>query len=308
MMNRSRLSPDIRPAAWCRAKVGMAVLATGALAAGALAAAGCGRQVYGASAASRATPAAATATSTACVQATPVVGHALGVLGRLRHRTLTAAAARSLLAADMAGLERLARGTTDSVLQESLAGTVDAFTAFRAVMLSRRSPAYQGTLTNLSGMLGGFRRACSVADPDITAGNRSWRASSRGTVLSHSATAHAARQSLRIANAGLRPALAGFTVYPAVLSPALAGTEQIGLWARAVTGSPVLTLQVRELSGKAVLGSRQLTMRLGPQFRFGHLAYKVRRPGTTRLSVTVSAAGLVHGGSFLVDDITVVRS
>lgn len=305
MMNRSKLSPGIRPAAWCRAKVGMAVLATGALAA-----AGCGQQVYGGPPASRATPAAAVAaaTSTACVRATPVVGHALGVLGQLRHRTLTAAAARSLLAADMAGLERLARGTTDSVLQESLAGTVDAFTAFRAVMLSRRSPAYQGTLTNLSGMLGGFRRTCSVADPDLTAGNRSWRASSRGTVLSHSATAHAARQSLRIANAGPRPALAGFTVYPAVLSPALAGTEQIGLWARTVTGSPVLTLQVRELSGKAVLGSRQLTMRLGPRFRFGHLAYKVRRPGTTRLSVTVSAAGLAHGGSFLVDDITVVRS
>jgi hypothetical protein len=38
-----------------------------------------------------------------------------------------------------------------------------------------------------------------------------------------------------------------------------------------------------------------------------HLTYRIRRPGASRLSVTVSAAGLAPGRAFLVDDITIVR-
>jgi hypothetical protein len=64
---------------------------------------------------------------------------------------------------------------------------------------------------------------------------------------------------------------------------------------------------VRELSGSTVVGSQQVRMKLDSAFRFVHLTYQIRRPGASRLSVTVSAAGLAPGGAFLVDDITIVR-
>jgi hypothetical protein len=64
---------------------------------------------------------------------------------------------------------------------------------------------------------------------------------------------------------------------------------------------------VRELSGSTVVGSQQVRMKLDSAFRFVHLTYQIRRPGSSSLSITVVAADVAPGGAFLVDDITLVR-
>ena len=50
---------------------------------------------------------------------------------------MTATVARNLLATDLAGVERLARTTPNTVLQESLANAYVAVAALRAVKLKR---------------------------------------------------------------------------------------------------------------------------------------------------------------------------
>ena len=217
------------------------------------------------------------------------------------------AAARAPLATALTSLEKLARSTPDDVLQESLANAYDAFTAFQAVMQDQAAPAYQSTLSDLLGALSGFQRTCSVANSSFTTGTSGWTAANGHTALTRSATAHDARWSLQVANSGQSQATAGFTDSPAAVATTLKGSEQIALWARAMTGTPTITVQVQELSGSTVVGGEQATMTLDSTFRFGYLTYQVRRPGASRLSVTISAAGLAPGEAFLVDDITIVR-
>jgi|HubBroStandDraft_6_1064221.scaffolds.fasta_scaffold380783_2 hypothetical protein len=300
-----------RPAAWPRPRAAAAAAAV-ALLAGAAVLAGCGQQVAGPAAGRAATPPAAAANLAAaansgCVQASPVVQGALGVLTQLQRGAVTPAAARPQLATALTSVEKLARSTPDDVLQESLANAYDAFTAFQAVLQDPAAPAYQSTFSNLLGALSGFERTCSVANSSFTTGTSGWTAANGHTALTRSATAHDARWSLQVANSGQSPATAGFTDSPTAVATTLKGSEQIALWARALTGTPTITLQVQELSGGTVVGGEQTTMQLDSTFRFGYLTYHVRRPGASRLSVTVSAAGMAPGEAFLVDDITIVR-
>jgi hypothetical protein len=272
--------------------------------------AGCGHQIAGSRSELTVTAAAtavAFSANSGCVQAMPVVERALGVLRQLRRHAVTGADARRPLVAELAGLGRLVRATSDTVLQENLAEAADAFAAFRSVMLDRHAPAYQGTFANLAGTLTGFRRLCSVGNSGFETGTGGWAAVNGNTALSRSTTARDGYWSLQVRNVAMSPAAAGFTDSPPWVSTTLKGSEQISLWARALSGAPRLTLQVRELSGAVVVGSRQVTMRLGSTFRFENLTYQIRRPGASRLSVTVSAAGLASGKAFLVDDITIVR-
>jgi hypothetical protein len=280
--------------------------------------AGCGHLVVGAgpasagagpgsAAASAATANAAAATNSGCAQAAPVVQSALSELTLLQHHAVTPAQARSSLASEVTVLERLSRATPDSVLQQSLANAYDAFTAFQAVMQNPNAPAYPDAFFNLLGTLSGFQRACSVVDSEVANGTSGGAAASVGTTLTRSATAHDASWSLQVTNKGTDAATAGFTDAPSSVSPTLKGSEQIGLWARALTGTPTVTLQVRELVGDTVVGTQQVTMKLDPTFRFEYLTYQVRRPGASRLSVTVSAASLAPSQAFLVDDVTIVR-
>jgi hypothetical protein len=254
------------------------------------------------------------------VQATPVVAGTLGTLTQLQRHAVAPAAARGTLATEVAGLEKLARATPDDVLSQSLANVYDAFTAYQAVMQNPNAPAYSRTLAVLAGTLSGFHVTCSVVDPQPVVGPRSatgtggleaagsvLAAATGSTVFSRSATAHEANSSLQVANAGKSPAAVGFTEWPSWFSPTLKGSVQIALWERAVTGAPTVTLRVQELSGSTVIGSRRVTMRLSPAFRFEYLTYQVQRPGASRLSVTISAPGLDSGGAFLVDNITIMR-
>jgi hypothetical protein len=295
-----------RPAAWPRRAA-----AAAALLAGVAALAGCGREVAGTAPGGAASAAAtanlAVAANSGCMQATPVVRSALGVLARLQHGAIPAAEARPQLAAGLTSLEKLALSTPDDVIQESLANAYDAFTAFQAVMQDKNAPAYPTTLAVLRGTLTGFGRTCSVVNPSFTTGTGGWAAANGNTALSRSATAHDAHGSMQVANTATSPAAAGFTDSPAAVPTTLKGSEQVALWARAQAGTPTITVQVRELSGSTVVGSQQMTMKLDSTFRFGYLTYHVRRPGASRLSVTVSAAGLTPGQAFLVDDITIVR-
>jgi hypothetical protein len=247
------------------------------------------------------------AANSGCVRAAPVIDRALGVIKQLQRGTMTAAAARPLLAAAQADIGRLARTTSDDVLQESLAETSDAFTAFLTVIQHPNTPTYQQTSIDLAGKLAGFGRMCSVGNSGFETGVSGWRAVGPGTVISRSSIAHQGHWSLKVTNAGTSPARAGFTDSPSSVTTTLKGAEQVGLWARAVSGSLELTLRVRELSGDTVMGSQQVTMKLGSAFRFVGLTYHVRRPGSSKLSVTVSAADLAPGEAFLADDITIVR-
>jgi hypothetical protein len=237
----------------------------------------------------------------------PVAEEALGVLRPLEHGAAVGAQAQRVLAADQAEVARLAHSTTDTALQEDLAQTSDAFTAFQAVMTNRNAPAYLDTLANLTGTLTGLGRVCSVGNPDFAAGTQGWAAANSNTALSRSPTTHTGRWSLQVTNAGTSAGAAGFTDSPSWVSTTLKGSEQVGLWARAVTGTPTLTVQVQELSGSTVVGSRQVTMKLDSTFQFVALSYQVQRPGASKLNVTVSAADLAPGGAFLADDITIVH-
>lgn len=293
-------------AAWPRRR---ATIAAAAVVSTAMLAAGCGHQIYRAQPGQAQATAAqdlAVAANSGCVQATPLVERALGVLGQLQRGTVTAADARNVLTAELTGIERLARATPDDVLQQSLANAFDAFTAFRAVMFDRRAPAYPGTFSNLAGTLTGFQRTCSVANPDFATGTQGWAADNSTTALSRSASGHGGRWSLQVTNTGRSPAAAGFTDSPSWVPSTLKGSEQIGLWARALSGAATLTVQVREMSGSTVMGSQQVTMKLGPAFSFENLTYQIRRPGS-RLSLRAWATGLPPGGAWLVDDITMVR-
>ncbi len=248
----------------------------------------------------------ASVTSSDCVQATPLVQSALREVNQLQRRAVTPAEARPSLASEVTALVKLARTTPDTVLQESLANVYGASTAFQAVMQNPNAPSYPDTFFNLLGILNGFQRTCSVIGSDLLNGT-SGVGPSFNTRLSRSAIAYDAPWSLQVANAGVNDATAGFTYALSTLSPTLRGSEQIGLWARALTGTATVTLQVGELVGDAVVGTRQVTMKLTPAFRFEYLTYKVRRPGASTLSVTISAADLAAGQAFLVDDITIVR-
>lgn len=286
------------------------------LATGSALLAGCGQLHTGAvvdsagaptsSAAATATTSLAVAANSGCVQASPVVQSALNVLTQLQHGAVTPAQARPSLATKLARLETLARATPDDGLQESLANAYDTFTAFQAVMQNPNDPAYPGAFFNLLGTLSGFGRTCSVVDTGVASGTGGGAASDN-TKLTRSATAHDASWSLEVASTAPSPAMAGFTAAPSSASPTLKGSEQIGLWARALAGAPTVTLEVHELSGSAVVGTQQVTMKLDSTFRFGYLTYTVRRPGASRLSLTISAADLGPRDAFLVDDITMVR-
>jgi hypothetical protein len=286
------------------------------LATGSALLAGCGQLHSGAvtgsagaatsSAAATASTNLAVAANSGCVQASPVVQSALSVLTQLQHGAVTPAQARPSLATKLADLETLARATPDDGLQESLANAYDAFTAFQAVMQNPNDPAYPGAFFNLLGTLSGFGRTCSVVDTGAASG-AGGGAASVNTKLTRSATAHDASWSLEVASTAPSPAMAGFTAAPSSASPTLKGSEQIGLWARALAGTPTVTVEVRELSGSAVVGTQQVTMNLDSTFRFGYLTYMVRRPGASRLSLTISAADLGPRDAFLVDDITMVR-
>ena len=293
------------PGRWIRGVTAAAAAASVALIAG------CGHEIAGAQQARAAAAAAATASAVSgnvsCLRAMPVTERALGILQHYQRGAVTGAQAPRELAAAQADLERLARSTSDTVLQENLAEASDAFAAFRVVMTNRNAPAFPPTYADLEGKLTGFRRICSVGNAGFGTGTTGWVAASANTALSRSATGYEGKGSLQVANAGKSPATAGFTDSPAWVPTTLKGSEQIGLWARAVTGTPMLTLQVRELAGSIVIASQQVTMRLGLAFHFVHLTYQVRRPGTSRLSVTVSAADVAPGAGFLVDDITIVR-
>jgi hypothetical protein len=271
--------------------------------------AGCGTQTYQAQSDQTlvAAQAIAMAANAGCVQATPLVADALGVLRQLQRGKLTVAAARSQLTSDMASIEKLARGTPDDVLQQSLANVYDAFTAFRAVISDPLEPSYPRILVNLTGTLAAFQRTCSVANPSFATGTQGWAAANANTALSRSATAHGGQWSLRVTNTGQSPAAAGFTNSPVSAGSTLKGSEQVGLWARAVAGTPTLTVQVQEMSGSAVLGSAQASMKLGQAFQFVDVTYRIRHPGASRLRVIVAASELAPGAAFLADDITIVR-
>jgi hypothetical protein len=316
MMKRrinSQTAPDARPPMVLPMR--RAAVAAAGLLISAAALAGCGREIAGAGPGAagaapsnaNATASLAVAANSGCVEATPIVKGALGVLTRLQRKAVTPAQARSSLAAEVAQLERLARATPDDALQESLSNVYDAFTAFQAVMQNPSEPAYPSTFFNLRGTLAGFGRTCSVVDNSVASGAAGGAEAYANTKLTRSATAHGAPWSLQVTNTATSPAMAGFTVAPSSVSPTLKGSVQIGLWARALTGAPTVTLRVRELSGSTVVGTQQVTMKLDSTFRFHYLTYTVMLPGASRLSVTVAAAGLHTQDAFFVDDITIVR-
>jgi hypothetical protein len=241
------------------------------------------------------------------VAATHVVATARGVLARLRRGSVTSASARGPLSAAQVALGQLAGVTLEPVLQEDLAEASDALAAFVAVILHPDEPAYQPTYANLAGTLAGFSRVCAVGNPDFMTGTVGWSATNASTTLSRSAVGHYGKWSLQVTDSGAGRATAGLTDTPSWVPVTLKGAEQVGLWARASTGAPVLTLQVTEVSGGFVVGSGQVSVRLGPAFQFESLTYQVRSPGASSLHVTISAS-MAPGEAFLVDDITIVRS
>jgi len=232
--------------------------------------AGCGYQAAGTQRAQPAPPgppAAALSASAGCAQAAPVVADARGVLQRLALGSVTAGQASRLLGGDQAALGKVARVTIEPVLQANLAEAFDAFAAYRAVMVNPDAPAYQQTLASLAGTLAGFGRVCAVGTP----------------------------------GAATRPG--GWTAATVTLK----GSEEVGLWAHAVSGAPVLTLRVTEVSGGSVVGGQQVTMRLGRAPSFATLTYRVRHPGASSLRVSVSTTGAAPGETFVAGDVTVVR-
>lgn len=274
-------------------------------------AAGCSQQPYATPTGPPPAPPAqaiALAASSNCVQATPIVGNALGVLASLRAATLAPAAAQAQLARGLAPIEHLVLTTPDDVTRVALANIYDAFSVFQAFVLNSGAPGYQRAFSNFNGSLAGFHHACSVAGANTAkSAPQDWATPDAGTLLSRPERTTGEARALQVTNTHRAPGTAGFTDELSWAFPTSEGSEQVGLWARALRGRPVLTLLVRELSGTRLAGHGEVSLKLGARSRFEYLVYRVRRPGVSRLSVSIFAAHLPPGGAFVVDNISMVR-
>jgi hypothetical protein len=241
-----------------------------------------------------------------CAQVAAAVQEARGtVLGAAKGSLSPAAAGRRL--AEIGGsLQAAADSSSDDVVQQSVQDVVDSIAAYLAVLPDRAVGAYEDVESDVSGRLNGFRRTCPVGNAGFDAGTGGWAATSASTGITRGRTGRNGGGGLDLTNLGSKRSTIGVTDSPNWVDRTWRGTYRAGVWARASSGAPTLTLVVREKSGKAVVGEARQSVALGPGWTFVGVGYDVTGHGGA-LDVRVTAAGVAPGAEVHIDGLAVAR-
>ena len=241
-----------------------------------------------------------------CAEVAAVVEEARGtVLGAVEGSLSPAAAGERLT--DISGsLQAAAEHSSDNVVQQSVQDVVDSIAAYLAVLPDRAIGAYEDAESDVSGRLTGFRRTCPVENAGFDAGTDGWAATSASTEITQTSAGRNGGGGLDLTNLGTEVSTIGVTDSPNWVDRTWRGTYRAGLWARATSGSPTLTLVVREKSGTAVVGEARETVTLGPAWSFVGVGYDVTGRGGA-LDVRVTAAGVAPDAEVHIDGLALAR-
>lgn len=263
---------------------------------------GCGQQTQDTLAV---TPADRSALST-CAHAAAVVDRALGAVVQVENGSLRSTGAEVRLSRINRSLTGLAASATDGLLQQSVQDLVDSITAYLAVLPDRTLGAYGDAAADVKGRLVGFRRICPVTNADFAGGVEGWAGTSSATAISPESTGHDGGAGLVLTNRRTKAAAIGVTDSPNWVDRTWRGSYRAGVWARAASGKPTLTLLVREMSGKTAVGEARKSIVLGPGWTFVGVGYDVTGHGGA-LDIQVTAAGVPPGAGVHIDGLAVAR-
>ncbi len=245
----------------------------------------------------------------ACAHATAVVDRALGAVVRVENGSLRAAGAGRRLARINGSLTALAASATDGVVQQSVQDLVDSITAYLAVLPNRGVDAYGDVAADVKGRLAGFRQTCPVANADFATGTVGWTATSGSSAISAGAAGRDGGPGLVLAKRGTGDSVIGVTDSPNWVTRTFRGSYRAGLWARATSGAPTLTLVVAEKSGgggKAVAGEARRSVVLDSDWTFVGVGYDVTGRGGA-LDVRITASGVAPGAEVHIDGLALAR-
>ena len=251
------------------------------------------------------TPADRSAVS-ACAHATAVVDRALGAVVRVEKGSLRATGATLRLTRINGSLTALAARAKDPLVEQSVQELVDSITAYLAVLPNRTVGAYDDAAADVKGRLIGFRQTCPVENADFANGTVGWTATSVSSAISSAAAGRYGGPGLVLAKRGNGDSVIGVTDSPNWVHRTYRGSYRAGLWARATSGSPTLTLVVAEKSGKAVAGQARRSVVLGRGWTFVGVGYDVTGRGGA-LDVRVTAAGVAPGAEVHIDGFALAR-
>ena len=279
-----------------RAVVVAAVLVLAALLAG------CGNQAQGTVALSAGDRSAIGA----CVSAVASVDHALDTVVGAENGSLGRAAAGRRLSDVTSSLRAAADGVTDGVVQQSLQDVIDSIRAYLAVLPDRSISGYDDAVTDTRGRLAGFRRICPVDNGSFDSGISGWAPISPSSDLSQASAGRGRGHGLVLVNRGKEPSVVGATDSAAWVDRTWRGVYRAGLWARAETGTPELTLMIQEKSRSAVVGEARTTVRLGVEWTFVGVSHNASGAGGP-LEIRILTDELAAGMAVHLDDVAVAR-
>jgi hypothetical protein len=264
--------------------------------------AGCGQQTQDTVAL---TPADTSAVNT-CAQVVAGVEEARGVVVGAVTGSLSPAAASKRLADISGSLQAAADHSTDDLVQQSVQDVVDSIATYRAVLPDRAVGAHEDAESDVSGRLTGFRRTCPVQNGGFDAGTAGWAATSASTAITRTSSGRNDRGALELTNRTSKASTLGVTDAPNWVDRTWRGSYRAGVWARAASGAPRLTLVVREMSGKTVVGEARRSVVLKPAWTFVGLGYVVSGHGGA-LDIQVTATGVAPGADVHIDGLAVAR-
>lgn len=242
----------------------------------------------------------------ACAEAVDVVDQALSDVVRVEGARMSRPTAAAALTSASSTLQSQADRISDDIAQQSVQDLVDALHAYLAVLPQPSLSSYRDVAADLRGRLTGFRRTCPVDNASFAHTTSGWVPATPASELTLSSGGHAAAPGLLVTNGGPGLAAVGVMDSPSWVDRTWAFPYRVGLWARAATGSPVLTLDVRETRRGSVVGSARAAATLGPGWTFVGLTY-VPSGGGGPLSLTVSADGVGPGATVELDELAVAR-
>jgi hypothetical protein len=195
-------------------------------------------------------------------------------------------------------LRTLANSAEDDVLQEKLTYTADAVETLAAAVQASDSSAVVGALQ----VLGGFRKACPIANPLLLSGSSGWAPGSSTTLLQVGGAGPVGGESLVVSDQ--TPGACAFHDSPLVVPSTLPGSYRLRLWVRAVSGHQKLTVQVRELVGATQVNQAATTVNAGTNWQRVELTLRPKAPKRSALALDVSASTPKAGACFLAASIS----
>lgn len=243
---------------------------------------------------------------TACADAVAVVDQALDTVRQARTGEVGPAAAGELLATTADSLRVIAGQAADSVVGQSVQDLLDSITAYRAVLPDPNLGGYADVETDVHGRLAGFRNVCPVGNADFDEGGTGWAATTSTSTVEGAASGHRDGTGLRLSNSGTSAADIGVRDAANGVGWTWPGSYRAGVWARADTGSPTLSLVLEEKDGNRVVGSAEQSVRLGPDWTFLGVTYHATRKGGP-LTLTVRAAEVAPQAGVTLDDLAIAR-